>query len=132
MNGVSQNIYVGGTNMPTVKIHISSTILPFQKPILVKEVRKSMVELLNIDERIGQVILYEALPQLRSAHESRSSSFVYVEITMYPGRSPEVKKALMQRICGLVSKFVEIDITDINCCIIEVPTENWYGGIQHS
>ncbi len=118
--------------MPTVKIHVSSTILPFQKPILVKEVRKAMVELLNIDEIIGQVILYEALPQLRSVHESRSSSFVYVEITMYPGRSSEVKKVLMQRICSLVSKYVEIDIKDVNCCIIEVSPENWYEGILRS
>lgn len=118
--------------MPTVKIHISSTILPFQKPILVKEVRKSLVELLNIDEQIGQVVLYEALPQLRSVHESRSSNFVYVEITMYPGRSPEMKKTLLERICSLVSKYVEIDIRDINCCIIEIPPENWYGGISHS
>lgn len=115
--------------MPIAKIHISSTLLPFQKPILVKEVRKSMVELLNIDERIGQVILYEALPQLRSTHESRSSNFVYIEITMYPGRSPELKKSLMEKICAQVSKYVEIDAKDINCCIIEIPKENWYGGI---
>lgn len=118
--------------MPTVKIHISSLILPFQKPILVKEVRKAIVELLSIDERIGQVILYEALPQLRSAHESRSSNFVYVEITMYPGRSPEVKKTLMQKICTLISKYAEIEIKDINCCILEIAPENWYGGLQHS
>ena len=118
--------------MPTVKIHIASTILPFQKPILVKEVRKSMVELLNIDEQIGQVILYEALPQLRSAHESRSSNFAHVEIIMYPGRSTEVKQALLQKISSLISKYVEIEIKDINCCIIEVPRENWYGGISYS
>jgi len=118
--------------MPTVKIHISSTILPYQKPILVKEVRKSMVELLNIEEQIGQVILYETLPQLRSVHESMSSNFVYVEITMYPGRSPEVKKNLLLRICSLVSKHLEIESKDINCCIIEIPPENWYGGIAHS
>ena len=117
--------------MPTVKIHISSTILPFQKPILVKEVRKSMVELLNIDDQIGQVILCEALPQLRSAHESRSNNFVYVEITMYPGRSPQVKRDLLQRISSIVTKYMEIEIKDINCCIIEVPPENWYGGITH-
>ncbi|HYF84497.1 MAG TPA: tautomerase family protein [Clostridia bacterium] len=115
--------------MPTVKIHVSSTILPFQKPILVKEVRKSIVELLNTDERISQVILYEALPQLRSAHESRSSSFVYVEIIMYPGLSSENKKVLLQRVCSLVSKSIEIDMKDISCCIIEVPAENWYEGV---
>lgn len=118
--------------MPTVKIHISSTILPYQKPILVKEVRKSMVELLNIEEQTGQVILYEALPQLRSVHESRSSNFVYVEITMYPGRSSEVKKSLLLRICNLVSKYLEIELKDINCCIIEISPENWYGGIPDS
>lgn len=118
--------------MLTVKIHIPSTILTFQKPILVKEVRKSLVELLNIDEQIGQVILYETLPQFRSAHESRGSSFVYVEITMHTGRSPEVKKELMQRICSLISKYIETEIKDINCCIIEIPPENWYGGITNS
>lgn len=118
--------------MPIVKIHISSTVLPFIKPILVKEVRRTLVELLNIDVQIGQVILYEALPQLRSAHENRSSNFVYVEITMYPGRSPEIKKELLQKICSLISKYLEIDIRDINCCIIEIPSENWYGGIEHS
>jgi phenylpyruvate tautomerase PptA (4-oxalocrotonate tautomerase family) len=123
---------MGGVIMPTAKIHKASTILPFQKPILVKEARKSTVELLKIDEQLGQVILYEALPQLRSAHESRSSSFVYVEITMYSGQSPELKKMLMQKICSLVSKYVEIDIKDINCCIIEIPPENWYEGISQS
>jgi len=118
--------------MPAVKIHIPSTILSFQKPILVKEVRKSMVELLNIDEQIGQVILYETLPQFRSAHESRSSCFVYVEITMHPEKKPEVKKTLAQRICSLISKYVEIEIKDINCCIIEIPPENWYEGISNN
>ncbi|HYE84409.1 MAG TPA: tautomerase family protein [Clostridia bacterium] len=118
--------------MPIVKIHISSTVLPFLKPILVKEVRKAIVELLNTDEKLGQVILYEALPQLRSVHESQSSNFVYVEITMYPGRSPEIKKAMLQKVCSLVSKYVETDMRDINCCIIEIPSENWYGGIDHN
>jgi len=117
--------------MPVAKIHISSTVLPFQKPIMVKEVRKAMVELLDIDEHIGQVILYEALPQLRSNHESRSNCFVYVEITMYPGRSPQVKASLLQRISGILSKYTEVDMKDINCCIIEVSPENWYGGIGH-
>jgi len=122
---------MGGVMMPIVKIHISSTVLPFQKPILVKEVRKSLVDILDIDERIGQVILYEALPQLRSAHESRSSNFVYVEVTMYPGRSPEIKKELLQSISSLITKYMEIEPKDINCCIIEIPPENWYGGIEH-
>lgn len=118
--------------MPTVKIHISALMLPFQKPLLVKEVRKSLAELLNIDEQIGQVILYEALPQLRSVHESRNINFVYVEITMYPGRSPQVKTALLQRICGIITKYTEVEIKDVNCCIMEIPQENWYGGINQS
>lgn len=116
--------------MPVVKIHISSTVLPFQKPILVREVRKSMVELLNIDEKIGQVILYESLPQLRSAHESKSNSFVFIEISMYPGRSSEIKNSLMKKINMLVSKYLEVDEKDISCCIIEIPPENWYGGLE--
>lgn len=111
--------------MPTVKIHIASTILPFQKPILVKEVRKAIVEQLEIDEQLGQVILYEALPQLRSVHESRNSNFVYVEITMLPGMSTEAKQALLKKVSSLISKYAEVDMKDISCCIIEIPNENW-------
>lgn len=114
--------------MPVVKIHISSTVLPFQKPILVKETRKILVETLGIDERIGQVILYESPPQLRSAHESRSSSFVLIEVSLYPGRSPELKKSLMQKLCALTARHLEVDERDINCCIIELPQEDWYSG----
>lgn len=114
--------------MPTIKIHIASTMLPFQKPILVKEVRKAAAELLEIDNQHGQVILYEALPQLRSVHESRSSNFVYVEITMLPGLSKEAKQTLLKNVCSTVSKYTEVDMKDINCCILEIPPENWYGG----
>lgn len=117
--------------MPIVKIHISSTVLPFQKPILVKEIRKTLVEVLKVDERIGQVILYESLPQLRSAHESRSSSFVFIEVTMYPGRTPELKKELMQKLCCLACRHLEVDEKDINCCLTEISPENWYGGLSH-
>lgn len=116
--------------MPIVKIHISSTMLPFQKPILVKEVRKVLVELLDIDEQASQAILYEAPPQLRSVHESRNSNFVYVEITMYPGRDTQMKSSLLQRISSVVSKYTEVELKDINCCIIEIPPENWYGGMK--
>jgi phenylpyruvate tautomerase PptA (4-oxalocrotonate tautomerase family) len=122
---------LGGAKMPIIKIHISSTIMPFQKPILVKEVRKSLSEILGIDEKIGHVILYESLPQFRSAHESRSNNFVFAEISMYSGRSAEIKKTLLKKINTLISKYLEIDEKDINCCIVEIPKENWYGGQSH-
>jgi len=116
--------------MPVIKIHISSTVLPFKKPILVKEVRKALGEVLGIDERLGQVILYEALPQLRSVHESRNGNFVLIEITLKPGIAPEMKKELMKRINTLAAKHLEIEGKDISCCIIEIPMDNWYEGIE--
>jgi phenylpyruvate tautomerase PptA (4-oxalocrotonate tautomerase family) len=49
---------------------------------------------------------------------------------MYPGRDKQVKSALLQRISSVVSKYTEVDMKDINCCIVEIPPENWYGGMK--
>jgi len=50
---------------------------------------------------------------------------------MYPGRSIEIKKRLMERVNFLVHNYLGVDGRDINCCIIEVPPENWGGGVSH-
>lgn len=111
--------------MPLIKIHISSTTLPFQKPILVKEARCVLIDTLKIDEKKGQVILYEAMPQLRCIQAERSLDFVYVEIIMMPGRTKEMKQDLMNKLKSLIQNHLEIPISDIICYINEIPEENW-------
>ena len=46
--------------MPQVRIHISNSIDTKKKAMLVDSVRGHIPSVLQIDDRIGQVILYEA------------------------------------------------------------------------
>lgn len=117
--------------MPFVKVHISATESVPNKPLLTKNLREILVDKLQIDEKIGQVVLYETMPQYRSIHHSRSKNFVFMEILLYPGRSAEMKRSLMHGLVHEVNRMLRIDMEDINCCLIEVSQDNWYGGIRH-
>jgi|GEM_PF-1021275 len=117
--------------MPLLKVHICSTEIPAQKPLLTKRLREVMVETLQIDEKIGQVVLYETLPQYRAIHGTRDSRFVFMEVLMYPGRTAELKESLMKSLVEEVNRILHIDIKDINCCLLEVQQDNWFGGISH-
>lgn len=117
--------------MPLVKVHISATEIPAVKPLLTKRLREVMVETLQIDDNIGQVLLYEAVPQYRAIHSDRSNRFVFIEVLMYPGRTHEMKASFMQAMVEEVNKILNIDIRDINVCLIEIASDNWWGGISH-
>lgn len=117
--------------MPFVKIHMSSAIQPEVCKSLVSDIRTTLVEVLQIEESIGQVMLYQTPIQHRSTLESRNVNFVFSEIIMYPGRKIEMKKELMEKINNLIQDYTGVQTRDINCCIIEVPPENWSGGISH-
>ncbi len=117
--------------MPFVKIHMSSLIQTNKIKALVSDIRKATVEILQIEETIGQVMLYQTPIQNREAHYSRDINFVYTEIIMYPGRASEIKKRLMEKINELIINYTGVSAKDINCCIVEIPPENWSGGILH-
>ena len=51
--------------MPFVQIHTSSAIQPDVSELLVRDVRTALVEVLQIEETIGQVMLYQAPAQCR-------------------------------------------------------------------
>lgn len=117
--------------MPQVKIHLPSDIDSEKKSTLIKKIRDAIPEILNISENIGQVLLYETLPHYRSIHESRDNNFIFVETTMYHGRSKEMKEKLMQEFVYLINKYTGVGEKDIICVIHEISPENYFGGTSH-
>jgi phenylpyruvate tautomerase PptA (4-oxalocrotonate tautomerase family) len=117
--------------MPLIKVHISELESPSAKPILVKRLKEVMTEKLQIDERVGQVFLYETLPQFRAVHHDKGDRFVFIEVLMYPGRALDMKASFMQGLVLETSRILNIDSKAVNVCIIEVASENWYGGLSH-
>lgn len=117
--------------MPLIKVHICQTERPAINPILTKRLLEIMIECLHLDEKIGQVLLYEALPQYRAINKHRSNKFVFIEILMHFGRTKEIKALLMQSLVEETSKILQIDKKDINVCILEIHSDNWYGDINY-
>lgn len=72
--------------MPQIKIHVAKSLPEENKRRLVEEVLEIIPEVLGLDPRIGQVILYE--PGFRANHATRDPNFV---VTMYAGRTKELK-----------------------------------------
>lgn len=117
--------------MPQVIIHASRSIAPENRSQLVQQIRASIPELLNVPEHIGQVILYQSPEKNRATHASRDNNFIIVEVTMYPGRTKEIKQSFLENLIRLVHKYTGVDAEDINCLIHEIPSENWSGGVSH-
>jgi phenylpyruvate tautomerase PptA (4-oxalocrotonate tautomerase family) len=117
--------------MPQVIIHASSSISPEHKAQLVRSIGESIPQLLNVPEHIGQVMLYDMPEENRSTHPTRDKGFVFVEVTMYPGRTKEMKLNFMQNLVLLINRYTGVDAKDINCVIHEIPPENYYGGVSH-
>ena len=114
-----------------VIIHTTPSMTPEKKKSLVAEVRNTIPEILGIPDHIGQVILYEAPLENRSSHSSRDNRFVFVETTMYKGRTKELKETFLKKLISIIHSYTGIDPTDINCVIREISSENMLGGVSH-
>ncbi|MFA5902476.1 MAG: tautomerase family protein [Desulfobacula sp.] len=117
--------------MPMVIIHTTPSMSLEKRKSLVAEVRKTIPEILGVPDHIGQVILYESSLENRCSHASRDQGFVFVEITMYKGRTRELKETFLKKLISVIHFYTGIDPADINCVIREISSENMLGGVSH-
>lgn len=63
--------------------------------------------------------------------EGKTDNFMIIEFTVFPGRTKEQKKNLIETVTGTLVEKLSIAPTDIFITIIEPPLENWgMGGNQ--
>tara|TARA_R110002012_G_scaffold196995_1_gene365522 strand:+ start:168 stop:563 length:396 start_codon:yes stop_codon:yes gene_type:complete len=55
----------------------------------------------------------------------RSAAYTVIEISMFEGRAPETKKALLHGIMERVSEGLGIPVEDVEITIFETPRANW-------
>lgn len=118
--------------MPQIIVHMASETDIYVNSTIVKELRESLVRILQLPEEIGHVILYETPTTFRAAHKSRNSNFALIEISMYKGRSIAQKDELMKSCINILRKHTDISEKDILCYINEIPKENYFGGLSHN
>src|SRR5262245_18384739 len=111
--------------MAQVKVYGLSASLARHRAALSRAIHRSIVDALDFprDKQFQRLIALERDDFIFPA--DRSSDYIIIEISMFEGRSREVKKSLIRALfenieadCGIVPHDVEITIT-------ETPRANW-------
>ena len=111
--------------MPLVKIEILKGYSEEYKKAILDAVHDALVESIKIpdDDRFQR--LYELEKENFEFPPNKSEHVTLIEITMFPGRSFDAKKALYQKIVDKLAKNPGIDGENILIILYEPPMDNW-------
>lgn len=117
--------------MPLVRIEMKKGKSAEYKKTLLDCVHSGLVEALGIEEwdRFQRIVEidkddFETAP-------GKTDDFMMIELTLFPGRSREQKKKVIELITAKLGEELSIAPTDIFIVMSEPPLENWgMGGHQ--
>ena len=110
--------------MPLVRIEMIKGKSPEYKKTVLDCIHEGLMESIGIEDwdRFQRII--EIDPEDFETAPGKTEAFMIIEITMFPGRSGEQKKALIEQITEKLCERLFIPATDIFIVINEPPTEN--------
>jgi 4-oxalocrotonate tautomerase family enzyme len=117
--------------MPLVKINLLKGKSAEYKKTVFDCVHQGLMEGLGISDwdRFQRIIEFDRTDF--EAPAEKSDNFMIIELTLFPGRTKEQKKAAIEIITGLLCEKVGIPATDVFIVMNEPPLENWgMGGNQ--
>ena len=117
--------------MPLVRIEMINGKSREYKKTVFDCIHEGIMESIGIEDwdRFQRII--EIDPDDFETAPGKTDAFMIIEITMFPGRSKEQKKALIEQVTGKLCERLSIPATDIFIVINEPPNENWgLGGKQ--
>ncbi len=119
--------------MPHAAIHRLREAEPKDRQILIRAVNDAMIEALKVPRDTHPVRLCEYDRDAFLIPQDAGKSFTLVEITIYPGRSLDTRRALYQAIVRRLDA-LGVAGADLRVVLYEVPLENWglRGGIPAS
>ncbi len=110
--------------MPLVTITIIEGKTKDFKKLILDAVHESLVAAFKIPDHDRNQRIIEIRPTNLEYPVGKTENFVTIEMTVYPGRSLQAKKALYQEIVSRLQK-LEIQGDDILIVLNEPPLENW-------
>ena len=119
--------------MPLAKIEVRKSHSPETVQTLIEAIYLAQRETLKVPERDRQIRYIEHRPEHFAVPPDKTEDYTLVEISLFPGRSLEAKKALYQ---AIVDRFAALGIARDQVMIVlhEPPLDNWAfrGGIPAS
>ena len=117
--------------MPLVKINMLKGKSLEYKKLVLESVHNGLVSSLGIEDRdrFQRIIEYDKC-DFESAPE-KTDNFMIIELSLFPGRTKEQKKLVIEMITSNLVAALNIMPTDVFIVINEPPLENWgMGGNQ--
>ena len=111
--------------MPLVKVEMIKGKSREYKASVLDMIHTALVEALGIEEwdRFQRII--EIDKEDFELPEGKTDNFMLIELTLFPGRSKEQKKMVIETITDKLNKNLGILNTDVFIVINEPPLENW-------
>jgi 4-oxalocrotonate tautomerase family enzyme len=111
--------------MPLVKIEVIKGHTEEYKKLLLQTVHDALESALSIPEWDRFQRLYEVENDYFERDNTETDTFALIELTLFPGRSREIKKSVIVEITRLLGERLSIPPGDIYIVINEPPLDNW-------
>ena len=117
--------------MPLVKIEIIKGHTEKYKKTFLKTVHDALEIALGIPDWDRFQRLYEIESCDFERSNDNTENFCIIELTIFPGRSKEIKGMVIKEITKLLGERLNIEPKDVFIVINDPPLENWgIGGVQ--
>lgn len=117
--------------MPIVKVSMLEGKTPEYKKTVLDCIHEGLVESIGIEDWDRFQRVEEFAKEDFEKPDFKSDDFMIIEISLFPGRSKELKGKLIETICGNLNSRLDISPSDVFILISEPPLENWgIGGKQ--
>lgn len=117
--------------MPLVRIDMVKGKSPEYKKTVLDVVHEGLIEAFGIEDWDRFQRIVEIPREDFEIPEGKTEDFLIIELTIFPGRTKEQKKAAISKITADLNNKLNIAPTDVFILINEPPLENWgMGGNQ--
>lgn len=117
--------------MPLVRIDMVKGKSPEYKKTVLDVVHEGLIEAFGIEDWDRFQRIVEIPKEDFEIPEGKTDNFMLIELTIFPGRSKEQKKAAITKITSDLNAKLNIAPTDVFILMNEPPLENWgMGGNQ--
>lgn len=111
--------------MPLVRVDMIKGKDKEYKKTLLECIHEGLVESIGIEDWDRFQRIVEIDREDFETAPGKTENFMIIEITMFPGRTKEQKKALIERVTAKLVERLSIVATDVFIVINEPADENW-------
>ena len=117
--------------MPLVRVDMIKGKDKEYKKTLLECIHEGLVESIGIEDWDRFQRIVEIEPNDFETAPGKGEGFMIIEITLFPGRTKEQKKSLIEILTSSLVENLHIKATDVFIVIHEPPLENWgMAGVQ--